>query len=236
MHISFGMPLISAEHEPHLPALQFQRHGEVVGLRRPGSRARRRARPCPRRRLGRVVANSPVAVVAAPDLETCVRRVRRRRPALLRRGVRVDGMCRRPSSEWRSLLHLLDDLPSARSGIGGIGSRASCIAPFAPLRTTMLNVAERRILVGIVVAEVAAAALLPLERRPRDRLGHGQQVAAGRARCASPDCTRGCPARRPSRARSFSVVDARRAPAPSRPRARTMPTSPASSSCSASCT
>ena len=34
MHISFGMPLISAEHEPHLPALQFQRHGEVVGLRR----------------------------------------------------------------------------------------------------------------------------------------------------------------------------------------------------------
>ena len=25
MHISFGMPLISAEHEPHLPALQFQR-------------------------------------------------------------------------------------------------------------------------------------------------------------------------------------------------------------------
>ena len=25
MHISFGLPLISAEHEPHLPALQFQR-------------------------------------------------------------------------------------------------------------------------------------------------------------------------------------------------------------------
>src|SRR5476649_1181217 len=25
MHMSFGMPLISAEHEPHLPALQFQR-------------------------------------------------------------------------------------------------------------------------------------------------------------------------------------------------------------------
>src|SRR5204862_7421657 len=25
MHISFGMPLISAEHAPHLPALQFQR-------------------------------------------------------------------------------------------------------------------------------------------------------------------------------------------------------------------
>jgi hypothetical protein len=25
MHISFGMPLTSAEHDPHLPALQFQR-------------------------------------------------------------------------------------------------------------------------------------------------------------------------------------------------------------------
>ncbi len=25
MHINFGMPLISAEQEPHLPALQFQR-------------------------------------------------------------------------------------------------------------------------------------------------------------------------------------------------------------------
>jgi hypothetical protein len=25
MHMSFGVPLISAEHEPHLPALQFQR-------------------------------------------------------------------------------------------------------------------------------------------------------------------------------------------------------------------
>ena len=32
MHISRGLPLISAEHEPHLPALQFQRHGEVGRL------------------------------------------------------------------------------------------------------------------------------------------------------------------------------------------------------------
>ncbi len=32
MHMSLGMPLISAEQEPHLPALQFQRHGEVVRL------------------------------------------------------------------------------------------------------------------------------------------------------------------------------------------------------------
>ena len=32
MHMSRGLPLISALHEPHLPALQFQRHGEVAGL------------------------------------------------------------------------------------------------------------------------------------------------------------------------------------------------------------
>ncbi len=26
MHMSFGRPLISAEHDPHFPALQFHRH------------------------------------------------------------------------------------------------------------------------------------------------------------------------------------------------------------------
>ena len=30
MHISFGMPLISAEHDPHLPALQFQRQARSL--------------------------------------------------------------------------------------------------------------------------------------------------------------------------------------------------------------
>ena len=30
MHISFGMPLTSAEQEPHLPALQFQRQARSV--------------------------------------------------------------------------------------------------------------------------------------------------------------------------------------------------------------
>src|SRR6202047_4728646 len=29
MHMSFGTPLISAEQEPHLPALQFQRQGRT---------------------------------------------------------------------------------------------------------------------------------------------------------------------------------------------------------------
>ena len=30
MHMSFGMPLISAEQEPHLPALQFQRQARSL--------------------------------------------------------------------------------------------------------------------------------------------------------------------------------------------------------------
>ena len=33
MHMSLGMPLISAEHEPHLPALQFHRHARSGRLR-----------------------------------------------------------------------------------------------------------------------------------------------------------------------------------------------------------
>ena len=32
MHISFGMPLTSAEHEPHLPALQFQRQARSLAF------------------------------------------------------------------------------------------------------------------------------------------------------------------------------------------------------------
>ena len=34
MHISRGMPLISALHEPHRPGLAVPAHGEVAGLRR----------------------------------------------------------------------------------------------------------------------------------------------------------------------------------------------------------
>jgi hypothetical protein len=30
MHMSFGMPLISAEQEPHLPALQFHRQARSL--------------------------------------------------------------------------------------------------------------------------------------------------------------------------------------------------------------
>ncbi len=34
MHMSRGLPLTSALHDPHLPALQFQRHGQVRRLGR----------------------------------------------------------------------------------------------------------------------------------------------------------------------------------------------------------
>ena len=34
MHMSFGMPLISAEHDPHFAGLAVPAHREVVGLRR----------------------------------------------------------------------------------------------------------------------------------------------------------------------------------------------------------
>src|SRR6266513_2820640 len=30
MHISFGIPLTSAEHDPHFPALQFHRHARSL--------------------------------------------------------------------------------------------------------------------------------------------------------------------------------------------------------------
>jgi hypothetical protein len=33
MHISFGLPLTSAEHEPHFPALQFQRQAKSGACR-----------------------------------------------------------------------------------------------------------------------------------------------------------------------------------------------------------
>src|SRR5213075_56181 len=46
IHISFGIPLTSAEHEPHLPALQFHRH-EDHWLASPESDLRHRAQPFP---------------------------------------------------------------------------------------------------------------------------------------------------------------------------------------------
>ncbi len=65
MHISFGMPLISAEHEPHLPALQFQRTARSWPAPL-GSGGRRRAPPF-LREAGWIVLELPAGRVAAPD-------------------------------------------------------------------------------------------------------------------------------------------------------------------------
>ena len=63
------------------------------------------------------------------------------------------------------------------AGISGIGSSLELHPAVGALaRTTMLNLPKPASLLGIVVAEVAAAALLALERRARDGLGDRQQV------------------------------------------------------------
>ncbi len=83
MHISFGMPLISAEHDPHLPgfAVPAARRGRWPAS--PGSRARRRARPCLRRRPActrrtrpcpfspRQILNERVSCFAAASCAAC---------------------------------------------------------------------------------------------------------------------------------------------------------------------
>ena len=61
------------------------------------------------------------------------------------------------------------------SGIGGIGTCDTWIPPGVLLHHDVER-AELGHLVGIVLAEVAAAAFLPLDGRARDRLGHRQQV------------------------------------------------------------
>ena len=63
------------------------------------------------------------------------------------------------------------------AGISGIGSGTTCILPSAPLADDHVDLGEApALLLGIVVAELAAAALLAQQAGPGDRLGDGQQV------------------------------------------------------------
>ena len=94
----------------------------------------------------------------------------------------------------------------------------------APLRTTMLNLPQAGVLVGEVVAEVGAAALLALERGARDRLGDREQVAQVERRVPAGVVLAVAAARaRAARALAQLREPVERA-APSRPRVRTMPT------------
>ena len=77
MHISRGLPLISAEHEPHLPALQFQRHarsGACVGL----DLVHRVEHDHPLGHFGLVLGEFAGRSLSTPDLEGRVRHVVRR--------------------------------------------------------------------------------------------------------------------------------------------------------------
>ena len=92
---------------------------------------------------------------------------------------------------------------SGRRASAAAGSaRRRCRRPAAATRTfTLPNSGS---MPGIVVARVAAAALLALQRRLRDRLGDGRASTAGRSTGASRGCTAGGPRSRPSSARSWS--------------------------------
>ena len=81
-------------------------------------------------------------------------------------------------------------------------ARAASRRP-APLRTTMLNLPKRRVLVRDS-RRGSGRRGSPCARAPQRviGLGDGQQVVRGRAPCASRGCTRGCPCTRDLRARA----------------------------------
>ncbi len=89
---------------------------------------------------------------------------------------------------WPLTIRLL-----ARASSRHTGSRAIRIVPSAPLAHDHVDVAEGRVLLRIVVAELGAAALLRSRRRaspPPTRSADDR----GRARCASQGCIPDCPA------------------------------------------
>ena len=121
MHISRGLPLISAEHEPHLPALQFQRHGEVVrllGLDLMHGVEHDHALG----HLGRVVFELAAAVAS---------------PRQIRNVACMVG----------SSLHLLDDLLQLVRHRRDRRRATPPSPPSRPLRTTMLNLPKLGVLV-----------------------------------------------------------------------------------------
>ena len=95
MHISRGLPLISAEQEPHLPALQFQRHREVVAPASAWIWWTASSTTIPSVTSVVIVLELAALAVAAPDAK----------------GRRCH------------LLHLLDDLLQLRGHCGMIGTR-----------------------------------------------------------------------------------------------------------------
>ena len=68
MHISFGMPLTSAEQEPHLPALQFHRQARSFACVRLNS-VDRIEHDHSFGNVGRVIAKFAALCVPTPDFE-----------------------------------------------------------------------------------------------------------------------------------------------------------------------
>src|SRR5205814_604509 len=108
---------------------------------------------------------------------TCPRRRRRARPAASPSPAGAPFSPPGPPAPSRaaSSLHLLDDLLEFRRHLG-YGRLLELHAPVGPLADDQVDLAEVGRLVGEVVAEVAAAALLAGQGAAGDGLRDGQQV------------------------------------------------------------
>ena len=150
MHMRRGLPLISAEQEPHLPALQFQRQARSLAC------------------VGLDLVDGVEDDHAFADRRCCSPRTCRpllsprqmRRVTMLRHGV-----SRLPGSRLASAVavrrHVADAALSlgpvyfissmicfSSAGISGIGACSTCIWPSGPLRTTRLTLPNSRLLSG----------------------------------------------------------------------------------------
>src|SRR2546425_136642 len=164
MHISLGRPLISAEHEPHLPALQFQRTA--------------RSGACSAWILCTASSTTIPSPASTANSWRCPepfvpRKIRNRRCSLTSRP-------------------FLDE-PGEVGGKVGLRFPADrhpvSVAPHDDLSALLL-----RVRLGVIGARVAAATLRALERRAGGHLRNGEQgaqverrVPAGVVLPAAPD-------------------------------------------------
>ena len=118
------------------------------------------------------------SVTGVCNPRTCRRSRRRARcaaspSARVAGGLRLAGRRQSPTGRHHFISSMIC---FSSAGISGIGASSSCIWPSGPLRATIVQLAEPRILVRIVVAEVPAPALLASEGGEGDGFGNRQQV------------------------------------------------------------